>query len=436
MSELYKKGDVIGGKFEVLGTLGKGGFGVVYLTRERGHRDPCALKSFRDEFLADGKVREAFKKEALLWVNLGEHPFILSARWVEVFSGRLFVQMDYVAPDSEGRTSLADHLAKGNRALDPDQTLEWGIQFCFGLEHASAHGVKCHRDINPRNILITQERTLKIADFGLAAAAELAWRSMGSQGQSLVTGGAEQGFGLSLLKTDGRCWCGTPGYIPPEVYRHGSADICSDIYSFGLVLWQMSTGSNSPPFLVPYRGDIEGFLRGVYRQQLTCRLPPVPEPLCRIVERCVKPDPTERYQHFGELRGDLARIFRDRTGIPVQVPEVGEPSALFWGKKGGSLLGLGRYEDAIGCLDKVLAIDPRDATAWGNKGVALAALGRLEMRLGATTGPWRLIPNRRRFGATRAMLLMDPAVARRRLPATIRLWLWIRHPRLLGTTRV
>ena len=112
--DLYKKGDVIGGKYEVHGTLGKGGFGVVYLVRfSRSTKGVYALKTFRDELLGDAAAREAFKKEALLWVNLEAHPFILAARWAEEVSGRLFVAMDYVAPDAHGRASLADYLARG-----------------------------------------------------------------------------------------------------------------------------------------------------------------------------------------------------------------------------------------------------------------------------------------------------------------------------------
>ena len=65
--------------------------------------------------LAESKARDAFKKEAILWVNLNRHPFILNARWVDVFSGRLFISMDYISPDSQGRVSLADHLAKSTR---------------------------------------------------------------------------------------------------------------------------------------------------------------------------------------------------------------------------------------------------------------------------------------------------------------------------------
>src|SRR5664279_5572673 len=116
--EFYKKGDVIAGKYEVLGALGKGGFGVVFLVHDRSINVVCALKTFRDELLADSAARDAFKKEALLWVNLERHPYILAAQWVEEVSGRLFVQMDYVAPDAHARVSLVDHLVRADGPLD------------------------------------------------------------------------------------------------------------------------------------------------------------------------------------------------------------------------------------------------------------------------------------------------------------------------------
>jgi len=377
-AELYKKGDVIGGKYEIHGTLGKGGFGVVYLAYSRETKQVCALKTFRDELLADAGAREAFKKEALLWVNLEEHPFILAARWVEEVSDRLFVQMDYIAPDSHGRVSLADHLARAGGPLDAGRTLEWAIQFCLGMEHAQERGIKCHRDIKPANILITQGGTLKISDFGLAAAAEVAWRGTGGGGGSVVTRGPEGNFGLSLMQTEGEARCGTPGYMAPEVYRGEGADTRSDIYSFGLVLWQMATGSPRPPFVVPYRGDMELYLREIYEQQMTSRVPRVDGFSGPALERCLRPKPAERYGSFGELLRMLEPILERKTGKKLEVPQVGEKTADFWNNKGGSLAALGRHEEAISCFDQVLAIDPRYAPVWNNKGVALNALGRRE----------------------------------------------------------
>lgn len=371
--EPYKKGDVIGGTYEVLGTLGKGGFGIVYLATQPGRR-PTALKTFRDEFLADAGTRAAFQKEALIWVNLEEHPYILAADCVREFSGRLFVAMDYVAPDAEGRVTLQDHLRRGV-PLALARTVEWGIQFCLAMEHANAHGIKCHRDIKPANILVSQD-TVKISDFGLAAAAEIAWKHDMRREGSVVTGEAVNGFGLSILRTDGKACCGTPGYLPPEVFRGEGADVRSDIYSFGLVLWQMAMGSASPPFVGIFHGDIGAFMREAYERQMSGRVPSVTDPLRTVIERCLKPLPSNRYASFWEVRDALGSIFKKLTGRAFTSPDTGEQTAAFWNNKGMSLAALGHREEAVGCYDKALTIDPREPRIWSNKGLVLRELGR------------------------------------------------------------
>lgn len=389
----FKKGDVIGGTFEVLRKLGEGGFGVVYLVRHRESGELFALKTFRDEFLTDSATREAFKKEALLWTNLQDHPCIVAARWVQEFHGRLFVMMDYLPADSAGRVSLGDYFGKG--PLDANAALKWAIQFCQGMEHATAHGIRCHRDIKPGNILIAQDGTLKVADFGLVAVQHeltdrerLAARLCNEAGIQLIVERAKEGellnvirrddgsFGFSMISRDGKTICGTPGYMAPELYRGEMADLRSDIYSFGLVLWQMATGNRQPPFMAAWDGDMGTFMRAIYEQQMSVRVPAVDSPFSTVIGRCLHPQPAERYSGFRDLRKDLEAIFERRTNQRVQVPQPEEQSATFWSNRGGSLCSLGRFEEAIACFDKALEIEPGYGHAWSNKGVVLYSLGR------------------------------------------------------------
>ena len=374
--KFYKTGDVIGRKYEINRVLGQGGFGVVYLAFNRVTESACALKTIRDELLTDGAGLEAFKKEALLWVNLDRHPFILPARWVEKVYSRLFVEMDYVAPDARGRVNLADHLDYAGCPLETAQSLKWAVQFCVGMEHIQGCGIEFHGDIKPTNILITQDGTLKISDFGLAQAAEAAWVA-GRVKPASAWRRDEETIGFSLVERDGKLRCGTPGYMPPEVYRGEQADVRSDIYSFGLVLWQMAAGSPVPPFWVPYQGNLEDYLRGIYKRQMTCRLPRVGGFLRSVIERCLRPKPAERFGSFAELRAELEPILERTTGKKLESPQVGEKTAGFWIHKGSSLANLGRQEAAMKCLDRALAIDPRNVIAWSNKGTVLIQLGRL-----------------------------------------------------------
>jgi tetratricopeptide (TPR) repeat protein len=380
----YRKGDRIGRKYVVLGVLGAGGFGVVYLAHNSDTDETCALKTFHERFLADAAGREAFKKEAILWVGLEEHPFILAARWVEEVSGRLFVAMDYVAPDGQGRVTLGDHLADG-APVKVGQALAWAIQFCHGMEYASANGLKCHRDIKPGNVLIASGGMLKITDFGLAAAAEGAWRAGGRVG-SLVSAGQGR-VGLSMVQSEGGGWCGTPGYIAPEVYEGKGPDVRSDVYGFGLVLWQMTAGSPVPPFHaaeVQYLGDAEAYAREyqakVYEKQRAGEVPSVDGPLGRVMGRCLAYRPSQRYANFMELRKALEPLYHGLTGRSVEVPRI-DKTAAFWNAKGGSLAALGRYDEAIRCYEKALEIDPRETAAWNNKGISLDALGQYDEAL-------------------------------------------------------
>ena len=397
----YQSGDVIAGKYEVRRVLGKGGFGIVYHVRFRETGEDFAVKTFKDELTADPAALEAFKKEALVWVNLERHPFILPAIWVEEIRqgriarqtssgklvldarssqeprGRLLVIMDYVEADAHGRATLGEYLAGG--PLDESQVLKWAIQFCLGMEHARAHGVECHRDIKPANIMITKDGTLKVSDFGLSVATESAWRGIAGRGTAVTGSGGE--FGLSIVQSEGKLICGTPGYIAPEICRTEGASVRSDIYSFGLVLWQMAAGSPVPPFRVPWRGDFLEYMRGVYEQQVSGRIPRLDSPLGAVIERCLRPQPAERYGTFQELRAALEPILERRAGRKFEIPQFTGKTAAFWNNKGGSLAALGRHEEAIHCYDTALEVDPQSPKVWNNKGSALSALGRRDQAL-------------------------------------------------------
>ena len=358
----FKKGDIIGGRYEVYSLLGRGGFGEVYLVYSRELHEALALKTFRREFLANAEAKDNFKREALVWMKLEQHPFILAARFVEEFSGRLFVGMDYVAPDDQGRVSLADRLALARGPLDTDQLIEWAIMFCHGMEHANRRGIKCHRDIKPANILIRQDGTLLISDFGLATAAEAAWSTRRG---ALEIAGQGSFVSLSLLQTEGKQVCGTPGYLAPEVFRGEGAEVRSDIYSFGLVLWQMAAGSKVPPFslgVAPPRDprDIDRYALDIYKRQMRERAPARGEPLEAVLARCLAPDPSARYESFREVRAELEAVLRQRTGRSVEVPTIYVWRGLFWTNKGQSLMSLGRYDEAVACFKKALEIQPAD----------------------------------------------------------------------------
>ena len=163
----WQVGDRIATRYEIyriLGGEGKTGMGIVYICYDHKFKTPFALKTFRGKYSLSEQSQKLFEREALVWTELGRYPFIVRAYWVEKIEGRLFIVLEYVAPDTEGRNTLTHFL--GN--LSFAEIIKFGIQFCYGMEYAYSKGIKVHRDIKPDNIMITQNKTVKITDFGLA----------------------------------------------------------------------------------------------------------------------------------------------------------------------------------------------------------------------------------------------------------------------------
>ncbi|MCX6841550.1 MAG: serine/threonine-protein kinase [candidate division WOR-3 bacterium] len=371
----YKKGDVIGQKYEVYGVLGTGGCGIVYLVYSHETKGVYALKTFRDEYLADAGTRERFRKEASVWVDLERHPYLVRAYLVDDIAGRLFIGLEHIAPDEQGLNSLEGYL----RLRPPDlaQSLRWAIQFCHGMEYAYSKGIRCHRDIKPANIMIGQGKTVRITDFGLAGVLGPA-QAMSGIGLSIQQGTV----GLSGQTVEGTGF-GTPTHMPPEQFTDAaSCDERSDIYAFGVVLFQMAS-SGRPPFLAELPTDNSEaesarFWREMHRLHSGAPVPRLDSPLFAIIQLCLEKEPGKRYQSFGKLRGDIEPLLKRQTGETVRPPELRALEVWEWGNKGVSLNTLGRCEEAIRCFDKALELDPQEALAWDNKGSSLDSLGRYE----------------------------------------------------------
>jgi len=372
--ELYKKGDFIGQKYEVYGILGKGGLGVVYLVYSHELGEVYALKTFRDEFLADQEVRKRFHKEASVWVELGRHPYLVRAIAVVEVSGRLYIAMEYIAPNEEGLNSLEGYL---QRPPDLAQSLRWAIQICHGMEYAHSKGVRAHRDLKPANIMISQDKTAKITDFGLAGVtgefSAMRTASVSAQpGRSGLSGQTMLGTGF-----------GTPTHMAPEQFDNAAGcDERSDIYSFGIVLYQMAAGGRLP-FLVPLSRDgseqtMADFWQTMRQLHRESPVPQLDSPLFPIIQRCLEKLPEKRYQTFKEVRNDLEPLLQHQTGEVIIPPQSKELEVWEWSNKGYSLDSLGRHEEAIYCYDEALALDPRNAAVWSNKGASLGILGRYE----------------------------------------------------------
>jgi len=373
----YKKGDVIDQKYVVCGVLGAGGFGVVYLVyaRETNGVMVYAMKAIREGCANEAQTRELFRKEAGVWVDMERHPYLVRAYFIEEVAGRLFIAMEYIAPGEDGLNTLEGYLRQ--RPPDLAQSLRWAVQICHGMEYAYSKGVRCHRDIKPANIMIDSDKTVRITDFGLAgllgpSRAMPGIRLSVQQGTAGPSGHTMEGTGF-----------GTPTHMPPEQFTDAaSCDERSDIYSFGIVLFQMASGGRLP-FLTPLPTEVAEsetapFWREMHRLHSKAPLPKLNSPLFSVIKHCLEKKADRRYRSFKELRGDLEQIFHRQTGESISPPELEALEAWEWGNKGKSLDNLGSREEAILCFDRALDLDPLNAVTWNNKGNCLDNLGRFE----------------------------------------------------------
>jgi serine/threonine protein kinase len=160
-------GDWIGGRFQIF-DIHEGGMSLVYVVNDQMNGpgpQVVALKTLRDELLRSRIRISRFATECRLWVQLGEHSNIVRAHSVEVFDGRPYVVLELIQGGDLNRWI-------GSPRLDLAQALRFGHQFCVGMEHALRQGLHCHRDVKPGNLLVTEDGTLKITDFGLARISE------------------------------------------------------------------------------------------------------------------------------------------------------------------------------------------------------------------------------------------------------------------------
>ena len=386
--EKFKKGDFIGQKYEVYDVLGEGGFRIVYLVYSHETKSVYALKTFRDEYLANKQTRDRFHKEAQVWIDLEKHPYLVRAVVIDEISGRLYIEMEYIAPDEQGLNSLDAYLKY--RPPDLAQILRWAIQFCHGMEYAYSKGIKAHRDIKPANIMIDQNKTVKISDFGLAGVIST------TKSSSNVTLSAPRNSSGETYQTMEGTAFGTPPYMPPEQFENAAGcDERSDIYSFGVVLYQMVSGGSLPfdPDMTGGGSRTENVLQDWYRLHCKAPVPKLKSPLFSVVQRCLEKEPKRRYPSFKDLRAELDVILKQETGEIVRLPERKELEAWEWSNKGLSFNSLGRYDEAIQCQDKALEINPLFAIVWSNKGSSLDNSGRVKEAIGCYDNAIKIEPN-------------------------------------------
>jgi eukaryotic-like serine/threonine-protein kinase len=303
-------GDRIG-PYEIVSIIGAGGMGEVYRARDTRLERTVAIKVLPVQLSSRADLRERFDREARAISSLN-HPNICTLYDVGRQDGTNYLVMEYL----EGET-LAERLTKGS--LPFEQAIRHAIEIADALDAAHAAGI-VHRDLKPANIILTKRGQAKVLDFGLAKFAE----------ENRASGLAEDGPTLADANlTSPDMAIGTVAYMSPEQARGENLDAQSDLFSFGVVLYEMATGR--PAFAGRTTAIIYNEILNKTPTPLAQLNPDAPPKLQEIIERCLEKDRDLRYHSAADLRADLKRLQRDvdsgRPPAPSRAPLDGGNSA-------------------------------------------------------------------------------------------------------------
>ena len=295
------------GSYTVLSLRGRGGMGEVYLARDQTLESKVALKFLPQGMEADPVARKRLLREAKAAAALN-HSFICRTHQIGEFDGNVFIAMEYV--EGEG---LDERLVKGPFPLK--EALEKGREIAEALEAAHKQNI-VHRDLKPSNIMLTADGHVKVMDFGLAkrlAAAE----GMESQSQVVTT---------ERLSKSGMI-LGTLPYMSPEQVRGVEVDTRSDIFSFGIVLFEMLSGIH--PFKKPESMEMASAILTDDPPLLSQYLNAVPPVLEHIVKKMLAKELDRRYQVIHDVATDLGEVMGDHSGsasVPTTLQPEDRPS--------------------------------------------------------------------------------------------------------------
>jgi eukaryotic-like serine/threonine-protein kinase len=280
--------------YRIVEKVGAGGMGVVYKAEDiRLHRF-VALKFLPDDVARDAHALRRFQLEARASSTLN-HPNICTIYDIGEQDSRACIVMEYL----EG-TTLKQHIA--GRPVGADELVRIGIEIADALDAAQAKGIT-HRDIKSANIFITQRGIAKVLDFGLAQVVSQRSQGLDPGATAGVTGSVD----AQLTRVGSML--GTVAYMSPEQIRAEPLDGRTDLFSFGVVLYEMATGRL--PFLGESSGSVCASILKEAPVPAACLNPSVPEAVAHIIDKCLEKDRSLRYQHASDIRTDLQRVRRD-----------------------------------------------------------------------------------------------------------------------------
>ena len=289
--------------YRVLDVIGGGGMGMVFKAVDLKLGRLVALKFLPEEFAGDEVALKRFEREAQTASALN-HPNICTIYEIEEHEGQPFIAMELLQGEN-----LRDHLsASEQKALPLPELLGISAQICDGLQAAHDKGI-IHRDIKPANIFLCESGTVKILDFGLAKLAGSEFGLEKPEAVSTTERATPPAESLKEALTRTGTTAGTAGYMSPEQVRHEELDTRSDLFSFGLVVYEMACGQRA--FTGQTLVDVHKAILHQPSAPARARNPVLPRSLDLVLAKALEKNRDRRYQSATALKDDLARIARE-----------------------------------------------------------------------------------------------------------------------------
>lgn len=322
-SSYWARNETVDDRYRVLDEPLAGGMGLLYRVRHEVWGTDLAMKCPKPEHFRTAESRERFVTEAETWVKLGPHPHVCSCYYVRTIDDIPCVFAEYATGGSLRDWIYDRRLYAGGQSRSLIRIMDMAIQMAWGLEHAHSRKI-VHQDVKPHNVVLDEHGTAKVTDFGLARARAAAVGVLQPPADPHATWQPGPWSGATVLVPHAGGL--TPAYASPEQAERKPLNRRTDIYSFAVSVFEMFRGEVT--WLV---GPAVGMSLAGYRGAGATReawLPPLPDPLADLLQRCLARDPEHRPRSMAEVAAELGIIYREVTGAAYPRPEPAEADLL------------------------------------------------------------------------------------------------------------